>query len=253
VRSAGIDKAGAGVQAVGDITNSRGPKAMNGNGIRKVRTVAATLTAVLLVAACAGTAPTAPTPMIVYVTLSPAPATATPAATPTPATSATAGPSEGPVLTEAPSLEPSVPAAPGETCSGTANFQALYAEAAAFMHWDVYCPVLPKGWYVKEAEWKGTNGGVVRAVYGGPHGAVIGLAEGSWCTTSPAACAVNSGALGGGAFGDLAGSLYLYTSPTSYVIYVHPGTVHAYAIAGQGITKAAFLQYAAALIKVPKA
>jgi hypothetical protein len=220
------------------------------------------------IAGCAGSVPTpvvvyvtpatTPSPLIVYVTPGPT-ATAAATAVPTEASTATAeataeasaeataGPSVPPTL--APGASPTSRA---EGCSGNQTNKDFFAEAAAKERFDVSCAVPPTKRRVQGGEWTLPNGGKVVLGYKNSAGALIEFDQGNFCTTSPAACSPHISTIGSVALGDMTGTLTLIDAAPTFAIYVAPGTAHAYAFAGRGMTQAQFKAWAAALIKVPK-
>jgi len=216
--------------------------------------------AVLSLAAClvlAGCSSAASTPVVVFVTPAPtitaaptdtpvATATATPtaAATDTPVATATATPT----ATPAPAASPTSAAA---ACTGNASNKAFFVEAASKEPFDVYCAVLPSTWWLEEGEYTLPNGGKVAASYKNAAGSLLRIVEGAYCTTSPAACSPHVSVIGPASFGGLAGTLDTLTSDPVWVIYVAPGTTHAYAFMGIGMSQAQFKAWAAAIRKVP--
>lgn len=173
-----------------------------------------------------------------------------PAQTPTPAPSATPAPSSS--ATPAPSASAG-PTSIAGACTGTADHQAFFAEAASLEHFDVYCGALPARWYLQATAYQLPNGGQLTIQYKRVGGGQLDISEGAFCLTSPAACAPNVGVIGTANFGNLAGALDTYSSsPTVFVVYVAPGTTHAYSIRGTGVTQSEFVSLAAAMVKVPK-
>ncbi len=120
------------------------------------------------------------------------------------------------------------------------------------MSWDVYCPVLPGGWYVLNGSYQLTGGGRLDIVYNGPGGAQIHLQEGNFCTAGLSACTPHDTVLGAGAFGDRTGSVDSLGPGMGFAIYIEPGATQSWAITGTGMDQASFQGIAAALVKVPK-
>ena len=85
--------------------------------------------------------------------------------------------------------------------------------------------------------------------YEGPGSSALQLDEGAFCTTSPTACSPNTSDIGPVWLGDLAGELYQNSG--ALVIYVNPGTTHAYRLIGQSISQDSFKSIAAGFIRVP--
>jgi len=142
-------------------------------------------------------------------------------------------------------------AVPSATCTGSVSNQTFWAEAANVMKWDVYCAVLPAGWYTSEATYEGANGGTVHMILRVSGGQSVQLDEGAFCTTDPATCSPRESSIGKSAFGDLLGDLGSL-SGGGFAIYVNPGTAKAYSIKGSGMSRDAFVADAAALAKVAR-
>lgn len=98
---------------------------------------------------------------------------------------ATEQPTEQP--TEAPSAEPTETPAPSGTpggaagCTGNDKNRAFYEALAAAVAWDVYCAVLPGGWFVDTGEFRLAGGGKLAIAYKGPGGQRIEVREGAYC------------------------------------------------------------------------
>ncbi len=175
-------------------------------------------------------------------------ATPTAAATPTPQSSATPAPS----TSASPSSGPTA-TSPASACSGSPDHQAFFADASSKLPFDVYCAVLPAGWYLQTAAYEQPNGGKLTISYKGPGGATLAISEGAFCTTSEADCSPHVAIRGTAAFGNKPGMLdILSTPPDVLIVYVDPGTTHAYSIQGNNLTQAKFVAIAAAMVIVPK-
>lgn len=215
---------------------------------------------VLLIVATGCTA-AAPTPIYVYTTATPAPtprptpiATPTPPATPTPVPTDTPIPgSPTPVPTAKPTPTQSIgPNGPAGSCTGDAEKQAFFADAANKLPFSVYCGKLPSGWIFSSANYTLPSGGVLNVTYKGPDGAQITLQEGAFCTTGVSACSSHDKVIGSAKFGDLAGSLDSLGPNLGFAIYVSAGTTQGYTAKGTGVAQATFTKIVAALVKVPK-
>jgi hypothetical protein len=126
-----------------------------------------------------------------------------------------------------------------------------WAAEAKRLTFDVYCGVVPSGWYFQTASDTYNNGGTMIASYKGPSSAIFTIKEGAFCTTSVAACSPHDTSLGSAKFGDLDGSLYTLTGG-GYAIYIGAGTAHGYTATGTIMSQATFVNLAKALIQVPK-
>ena len=103
-----------------------------------------------------------------------------PAPLPTPAETET--PAETPVAaSEGPPSSPSDTPGTAAACSGSDNNRDFFIDAAAALSFDVYCPALPRGWFVETGEYTLRNGGMLAITYHGPAGAAIDLLETGPC------------------------------------------------------------------------
>ncbi len=173
----------------------------------------------------------------------------TPKPSPTPAPAASATPTPAPTPTPAATPTPTpvpTPTSRADACSGTADHKSFFAEAAAVLTFDVYCAVLPSGWWLKAASYTVPNGGYLEVTYGSATQTFV-VREGRDCPPDKA-CIAYGGPVGAASFGPLSGQLYLnsttyslvVTSPKPYVMYA------------SGMTQAKFTSLAAAFVKVPK-
>ena len=216
----------------------------------------------LAISACSASAPTK---IVVHVTLPPlvtlapgATPTATGAATPTPTPTATAtqtgtataSPTASGSALPGASASPS-PTGPAGGCMGTADNKDFFVTAAGKLTFTVYCAVPKAGWWVDGGTYTQPNGGTLVVTNKGPGGAVFTISEGAFCTTSAGACSPHTSVLGTAHFGDLSGTLD--ATSTGFAIYVGAGTAHGYTATGTNMSQSAFVTMAAALIKVPKA
>lgn len=226
---------------------------MNYDRVARLRGTLLVLAAALAVGACTSSS-ASPTSSLILSPLATPTAVETATDIPTPAPSEiplppTAVASATALVTDSP---PPASSGPGSVCTGTQANQAFFVEAASKVRFDVYCAVLPSGWYLNSGDYKTASGGQVTVQYKGPGGATLEVAEGAYCTTSPVACSAHVSSLGNASFGDLTGALVLTgASPVTYAIYVAPGTQHGYAISGTGMGQSKFAAYAAAMVKVP--
>lgn len=127
--------------------------------------------------------------------------------------------------TDEPTAEPTDEASPSTgpatACSGTAENQDFYAAAAAAVEWTVYCPVLPKGWFVVTGRYRLAGGGRLEISYRGPSGSSFTLREGAFCG-DPDGCVPSGPELGPAAFGGLDGTL-ISADDGSWAIVVDAG------------------------------
>lgn len=207
----------------------------------------------LTLGACQGSSSAQP----VYVTPSATPEiteSPTEAPTETPAPTATPTPIPTATPTPLPTGSPSESSAPGSVCQGTAEHQNFFTSAAQALKFDVYCAgTLPARWVLNTA---GYSKGTLAVSYK-KSGAIVEIREGPFCTSSAAECSPRDSVLKSSvAFGDLTGTLVLYTPPSEgayYYIYVAPGTSHAYEMRGPAtMSQATFEAIAAGMVVVPE-
>jgi hypothetical protein len=163
----------------------------------------------------------------------------TQAPTPTPTATATAVPS--------PSASPTSAAL---ACTGKADTQAFFVEAAGNLKFDVYCAVLPSSWWLSNGSYILADGGYLEAEYKTSGGAGLEVREGRWCPPSKA-CIAPGATIGTASFAGLSGTLYLNT--TTYTLQVGTSAKPEYLLVGSGMDQAEFEALAAAFFKVPKA
>ncbi len=154
-----------------------------------VRALALVVLALLILAGCGGEGPASAAPP--GSPGSPAPtadpggptpsassgSSASPGPTTAPGASSTPAPTETPVVTP----RPSGTAGPAAACTGSAENRAFYASVAAEVAWDVYCPVLPAGWFVDAGNFRLAGGGRLEIDYKGPEGARLEIRQGAYC------------------------------------------------------------------------
>jgi hypothetical protein len=226
--------------------------------ITRPRRVPATLPVALisvavLLAACGGT------PSSSAATASPAPTVASPGPSSPAGSSQPASPvpSTGPAATPSPpaSGEPLATASPSpspgsaDACSGTAENRDFYAALAASVTWDVYCPVLPSGWYVESGSYRLSNGGQLSITYRGPGGAHIVIQEGNYCAGA-SDCVPTGTDAGGARFGDRDARLLDLGGGTGVVLVVPAGADAGWQATGSGIDGPALAAYTAAFARV---
>jgi hypothetical protein len=163
----------------------------------------------------------------------------------------TVAPTVAPTDTPAPTLPP-VSAGDATKCLGWATDGAEFTKAAKGLKFNVnvYCAVLPSGWYVSAFNWAQPHAvaGSLVVTYKRKT-AVLTVSEGNFCS----GCAyADLSDLGSASFGGLPADLKLRSAGT-YALYVNPGATVQYQMVGKGMTQAAFVAMAAAMVKVPKA
>jgi hypothetical protein len=152
-------------------------------GTRRARTgpvALFALVALALVAACGSTDSPSPAPTA---------GSATPGSSNTPGS--TGGPTEQPTgeATEpptgspsgAPTDTPAPSAGSADACSGNDENRAFYEAVAGDVTWDVYCAVLPAGWFVDAGSFRLAGGGKLEISYKGPGGQRIEMRQGTYC------------------------------------------------------------------------
>ena len=135
-----------------------------------------------------------------------APALETPAGSSDSEPTNAATPSDGGPPTASANPEPgpsdgSPPVGGATACSGSDENRDFYASMAAAVAWDVYCPVLPAGWFVDDGQYRLAEGGWMEISYDGPGEASVLLRQGMACVEPddcvPAGQEVGETALGG--------------------------------------------------------
>lgn len=215
------------------------------------RTLLPVLLAVpLLVGACGATRPpegSAP--------VSPS-ASSQPTGEPSPAVNPSGPPVASPSSAASPAPTPSEPApSPPETptpppnpdpaaaCSGSDRNRDFYAAVAEAVDWDVYCPVLPSGWYVDRGTYRLASGGRLEIAYTGPAGARLEIREGAFCTEA-GGCVPSGTDRGEAAFGDRTGTL-VELDGGGWAIVVDRGARISWLAVGEGLTETEFVDLVA--------
>jgi hypothetical protein len=119
--------------------------------------------------------------------------------------------------------------------------------------WDVYCAVLPSGWFVDSGPNSGSyrlaNGGQLSITYRGPGGARLVIREGNFCA-GPSACVPAGTDAGSARFGDRDARL-LDIGGGSWLVVVAPAGVDVdWQATGIGMDGAALTGYTAAFARV---
>ncbi|HWP64107.1 MAG TPA: hypothetical protein VNO86_11620 [Candidatus Binatia bacterium] len=211
----------------------------------------------LLVAACGATRPpdgSAPVSPSVSgePTREPSPAASpsgAPVASPSDAASPAPTPSE-PAPSEPASSPPESPTStpppnpdPAAVCSGSDRNRDFYAAVAEAVDWDVYCPVLPSGWYVDRGTYRLASGGRLEIAYTGPAGARLEIREGAFCTEA-SGCVPSGTDRGEAAFGDRTGTL-VELDGGGWAIVVDRGARISWLAVGEGLTETEFIDLVA--------
>ena len=206
---------------------------------------------VVLVAACGGTTATTPpaaapeteTPVTTPGLQTQAPSTEPLSPEPAPSAAATPDPA-----TEEPTSEPEPTDAPAEgACTGNDENLAFYAEFAVVVDWTVYCPALPRGWFVGTGQWRQADGGRLEISYRGPNGAGLMLQEGSFCP-GEGDCVPGGEDLGPTPFGDRDATLV--ATADGWAIVVGRGERPSWLLTVTGVDEAGARAIAADLVSV---
>jgi hypothetical protein len=157
------------------------------------------------------------------------------------------------VATSTPAVSPSelpsdVPAG-AAACTGKDDNKAFFGSVAAQMKWDVYCAVLPAGWFLSYAHYELGAGGQLSATYKGPGGAHLQLLEGNYCTDPTVPCQPKVSELGPTLYGDRTGTLV--TLDPGHAVYVGSGeNPPSWAAASVDLDESTFVKLVAGLHKV---
>jgi hypothetical protein len=240
--------------------------AVSQRGLRAVTVAGAAVVLAIVSAACVTTAE--PTPIYIYITPTPSATMAETAApvetqateptavpetpTPLPAGSPTSEATQAP--TPESTLAPGATPAPGgASCTGTADNQAFFVQAANGLKFTVYCVTgLPSGWTITVGNWAYNKyGGSIDVNYRYKKTSeTFTVTEGAFCLTGPGPCSPNTGTIGPASFGGLAATLY--STSGGLAIYSSPGTTHAYQITATDVPQATLTAISAAMMAVPK-
>ncbi len=148
------------------------------------------------------------------------------------------------------SAEPAASAVPGgaDACSGSDANRAFYANLARSVSWQVFCAVLPKGWFVSSGSYRLANGGKLLISYKGPGGATLSLSEGAFCSDG-SGCVPAGTDTGDAAFGSLAGTL-VTVDAGGFAIVAARGQTPSWLMVTQGLDQATTVSFGAALAEV---
>jgi hypothetical protein len=112
--------------------------------------------------------------------------------------------------------------------------------------WDVYCPALPKGWYVESGR---LSSGVLTIAYKTSAGLRLELKQGNYCSGTAAECGPTDSVIGTAMYGDREGQLGRLSG--NLVLYVNAGQHPSWQAVGIGLTESTFRGFTAAFVKVP--
>lgn len=139
---------------------------------------------------------------------------------------------------------------PATSCSGLPQNQDFYAGAAGGLEWQVYCAVLPEGWYVETGSYRLGKGGTLRISYLGPANGRIELREGAICAVEDA-CAPVGTAGPPARFGDR-DATFLTLDGGGYAIAADPGAALSWVLYATNLDEATVRDLGAALLPVAR-
>jgi hypothetical protein len=183
----------------------------------------------------AGVTPTAPPPTP---TVTPDPGTAAPTATAAATPTASADASDDPSP---------VPGA-ADACSGSDQNRTFFAQVAAAVTWDVYCAVLPSGWFVEDGSYRLAGGGRLEITYAGPNGARLALSQGAFCPDA-SGCVPAGSQRGEAPFADRMGTVIALDGGGTAMI-VDRGAIPSWLLVATGLGETQALEVAASLVAV---
>jgi hypothetical protein len=114
--------------------------------------------------------------------------------------------------------------------------------------WEVYCPVLPAGWFVDHGTYSLADSGWIEISYNGPRNARLELSEGAFCDEA-SGCVPDGTELGPGMLGDRAGVVHALADG-SWAVAVDRGADVSWLLVGRGVTEQTFRDIAAAAHRV---
>jgi hypothetical protein len=149
-----------------------------------------------------------------------------------------------------PPVSPSAGALPGspDDCTGNQNNKDFFAEVVEAASWDVFCPILPAGWFVDSGSFRLASGGWLVIPYNGPGEARLELSEGAFCG-EPDGCVPEGTEVGNGLFGDREGAVVAATDG-SWAISVDRGAPISWVLVGSGLDETSFRDLAGSLAQV---
>ena len=221
------------------------------------RLLLALIVAAAIVAACGSTpaSPSASAGLPSATSASAGPSPAAPSGSPSdevsPAPSGAPGesPQPGESETPRPSAGPSPRPGSADACSGTGANRDFYTALAASVAWDVYCPVLPPGWFVATGSYRLSGGGQLTITYRGPGDARLAIREGAICAGRPG-CVPAGPEVGIARFGDLDALLLDPGDGSSVVAVASPAGDVGWQATGTGLDGPTLAGYTAAFARV---
>jgi hypothetical protein len=225
-------------------------------GVMRPRLILSIVLVAALLGACNDASAPSAGATITPVTASPAngeseaPVSVEPSAAPPSEAAETTDPAtetESPAPAE-PSPSGSAGPGPAAACSGSDANRDFYSAAAATLSWDVYCAVLPAGWFVDSGQYRRASGGWVEIAYRGPGGARLELHQGAFCSASDG-CVPSGTDAGDASFGDKAGT-FIALDDGGWAVVVDRAEQISWLAVGTGLDEAAFRAIAGALSRV---
>jgi hypothetical protein len=140
---------------------------------------------------------------------------------------------------------PVVTPGPALACTGDAEQQDFFAAIAEAVDWDVYCPILPNGWFVEAGNYRLADRGRLQIAYSGPGDARLELFEGAFCTNDDG-CVPAGADAGAAAFGPRQGVL-VEGGDGSLSVVVERGAAVSWLVTGTALDRDAFLSLASGL------
>jgi hypothetical protein len=137
---------------------------------------------------------------------------------------------------------------PVAECSGTDDNRDFLTAVAEAVSWDVYCAVLPSGWFLESGTYRLSSGGWMEVAYRGPAGARLVLREGAFCQEE-GDCVPSGTDVGSAAFGDREGTL-VAAADGSWALTVDRGASPAWLAVGSGVDEGTFRALTEALARV---
>jgi hypothetical protein len=147
-----------------------------------------------------------------------------------------------------PSASPSAGTGAAAGCTGTDENRRFFEAAAGDLNWQVYCAVLPSGWFVGTGGYRQAGGGRLEITYRGPDAALLELHEGGFCTDG-SGCVPSGTEAGDASFGDQAGTL-ISTDEGGWAVVVEGGETISWLAVSSGLDEDAFRAITSALVAV---
>jgi hypothetical protein len=137
---------------------------------------------------------------------------------------------------------------PAAACSGTDSHRDFYTAIAEAVMWDVYCAVLPAGWFLEKGSYRLSGAGRLEVTYKGPGERRLQIQAGAFCQEE-GDCIPDGQDVGAASFGALEGSL-VAVEDGSWAIVVGRGARLGWLAIGTGVDEATMRRLAADLVLV---